>query len=115
MKKKKNNRDGIVFSTDPDFTWETEPVEDAVTLEPARQALRIWLDRKQRGGKEATVIKGFVGTEADLKELAKLLKTKLSVGGAAKDGDIILQGDHRDKLLALLAEAGYTQAKKAGG
>ena len=79
-----------------------------------RQDLRVWLDRKQRGGKTVTLVKGFVGSDADLGELARLLKTRCGVGGAAKDGEIIIQGDHRDRVVEILAKAGY-KCKKAGG
>ena len=83
-------------------------------LAPERQDLRVWLDRKQRGGKTVTLVKGFVGSDADLGELARLLKTRCGVGGAAKDGEIIIQGDHRDRVVEILAKAGY-KCKKAGG
>jgi translation initiation factor 1 len=79
-----------------------------------KQVLRIWLERV-RGGKEATVIKGFIGPDESLEALAKLLKTKCASGGNAKDGVIIVQGDHREKVLKMLTEMGYTNTKKAGG
>jgi len=104
---------GLVFSTDPDFKVETEetPVENKLA---AQQNLRIWLERG-RGGKEATVVKGFLGPNDNLEDLAKLLKNKCAAGGSAKDGVIIVQGDHRDKVLKLLLELGYKNTKKAGG
>lgn len=104
---------GFVFSTDPDFTPpEAEtPVGSKLA---AQQTLRIWLERG-RGGKEATVVKGFLGPNDNLVELAKLLKNKCAAGGSAKDGIIIIQGDHRDKVLKLLLELGYKNTKKAGG
>lgn len=113
-KKKQRDRDGFVFSTDPDFEYkrESEEIED---LPAGQQELRVWLDRKNRGGKEATVVKGFVGSEDTLKDLAKMLKTKCGVGGSAKDGEIIIQGDHRDKVMELLKKEGYSNTKKAGG
>ncbi len=106
---------GFVFSTDPDFEFtpsEEEPVED---LPNEQQPLKIWIDRKKRKGKEVTLITGFTGSEESMKELAKALKSKCGVGGTAKDGEIILQGNHRDKVLAYLLEKGYKKAKKAGG
>ena len=75
---------GMVYSTNPDFNYETTETPEAETLPPARQELRVWLDRKQRAGKVVTLVKGFVGRDADLQELARLLKTKCGVGGAAK-------------------------------
>ncbi len=113
-KKKQRDRDGFVFSTDPDFEYnrEFEEIED---LPAGQQELRVWLDRKNRGGKEATVVKGFVGSEDTLKDLSKMLKTKCGVGGSAKDGEIIIQGDHRDKVVTLLKKEGYGNTKKAGG
>ena len=104
---------GMVYSTNPDFEYKTDEVEEQDTLEPAKQDLRVWLDRKQRGGKVVTLIKGFVGREEDLGDLAKMLKTKCGVGGAAKDGEILIQGDHRDRVVELLLKAGY-RCKKAG-
>ena len=86
---------------------------EAETLPPARQELRVWLDRKQRAGKVVTLVKGFVGRDADLQELARLLKTKCGVGGAAKEGEIIIQGDHRDRVVEILTKSGY-RCKKAG-
>ena len=104
---------GMVYSTNPDFEYKTDEVEEVETLDPAKQDLRVWLDRKQRGGKVVTLIKGFVGREEDLQALAKLLKTKCGVGGAAKEGEILIQGDHRDRVVELLIKSGY-RCKKAG-
>lgn len=104
---------GMVFSTDPDFKYKTEEHEEEELLPPARQNLRVWLDRKQRGGKVVTLVKGFVGPDADLQELARMLKVRCGVGGAAKQGEIIIQGDHRDRVADLLVKAGYG-CKKAG-
>ncbi|MFN0033514.1 MAG: translation initiation factor [Saprospiraceae bacterium] len=104
---------GLVFSTDPDFKIEQEETP-AEAAQAAKQTLRIWLERG-RGGKEATVVKGFSGSEDGLEALAKLLKNKCAAGGSAKDGIIIVQGDHRDKVLKLLLELGYKNTKKAGG
>jgi translation initiation factor 1 len=105
---------GLVYSTDPDFRPHDGSDEPAEALAPERQVLRIWLDRV-KGGKEATVVKGFVGPDEQLAELARQLKNKCATGGNAKDGVIILQGDHRDKVLKLLGELGYKNVKKAGG
>lgn len=104
---------GMVYSTNPDYQYETSEEAEVETLEPARQELRVWLDRKQRGGKVVTLVKGFVGREEDLQALAKLLKTKCGVGGATKEGEILIQGDHRDRVVELLLKSGY-RCKKAG-
>lgn len=104
---------GMVYSTNPDFEFETDEAPQAETLAPEKQNLRVWLDRKHRGGKQATLVKGFVGSDDDLKELAKLLKSKCGVGGSAKEGEIIIQGDHRDRIIEILTKEGY-KAKKAG-
>ncbi len=110
---KKQQNGGFVFSTNPDFQLNQE--EDTTeTLAPEKQILRIWLERV-KGGKEATVIKGFIGTDDDIEALAKLLKNKCASGGNAKDGIILVQGDHRDKVLVLLLDQGYKNTKKAGG
>ena len=105
---------GMVYSTNPDFEYSTTEDEEQQTLAPAEQNLRVWLDRKQRGGKTVTLVKGFVGSEADLADLGRMLKSKCGVGGSAKDGEIIIQGDHRDRVVDLLVAAGY-KCKKAGG
>jgi translation initiation factor 1 len=103
----------FAFSTNPDYKPPTDETDEMATLPPQQQNLRIWLDRKTKG-KEMTAIVDFIGTEDALKDLAKILKTKCSTGGTVKDGEIMLQGDHRDKVLALLIAMGY-KAKKAGG
>ena len=110
----KQNRTGVVYSTNPDFTYQTNEAGEAATLPPQQQQLRVQLDKKQRGGKQVTLVTGFVGTEADLQALGKLLKTKCGVGGSAKDGEVVVQGDFRDKVLEVLLKAGY-KVKKAGG
>lgn len=116
MSKKQKFRDitGIVFSTDPEFQYSPEEDQPETSLEPEDQKLRIWLDRKHRGGKTATIIKGFTGSENDLKDLAKSLKQYCGVGGNSKDGEIIIQGDQRDKVLKWFLEHGYRQTKMAG-
>ncbi len=103
----KSNRIGVVYSTDPDFKYTEDKIEEAATLPTQQQQLRVAIDRKQRGGKVATVVTGFVGTVADLETLGKKLKTKLGVGGAAKDGEIVIQGELKDKVIALLVADGY--------
>lgn len=105
---------GMVYSTDPDFKYETSHEKEADTLPPARQDLRVWLDKKSRAGKQVTLVKGFAGGEDDLRALASMLKNKCGVGGSAKDGEIIIQGDFRDRIVDILTKAGY-KAKKAGG
>lgn len=115
--KKQNDwkeRLNVVYSTNPDFRYETEEDEETATLPAQQQKLRVQLDRKNRGGKVVTLITGFTGTDDDLKELGRLLKNKCGVGGTAKDGEIIVQGDFKQKVLELLKQAGYTQTKPVG-
>ena len=88
---------GVVYSTNPDFQYTTQKEEEAATLEPGKQRLIVGIDRRNRGGKQVTLITGFVGADEDLKALAKTLKTKLGVGGSAKDGEITIQGDFRER------------------
>ncbi len=104
---------GMVYSTNPDFKYETDEEPEIETLAPNKQQLRVWLDRKQRAGKVVTLVKGFVGRDEDLQLLGKLLKNKCGVGGSAKEGEILIQGDHRDRVVELLLKEGYN-AKKAG-
>lgn len=108
---KKNNdwkeRLNVVYSTNSDFKFETDEEVEPDTLEPARQKLRISLDKRNRNGKSVTLVTGFVGTADDLHTLAKKLKTKCGVGGSDKDGEILIQGDFRQKVLELLLADGY--------
>lgn len=106
----------MVYSTNPDFKFESGENEkyQAETAPPTKQDLRVMLDKKNRGGKAVTLITGFKGKENDLKDLGKILKTRCGVGGSVKDGEILVQGDFRDRILTLLHEMGY-KAKKAGG
>ena len=112
MKKKK--RVNVVYSTNPDYNFEYGQESSQETLSSEFQDLRVTLDRKQRKGKSVTLVLGFVGEDDDLKDLAKMLKSKCGVGGTAKDGEILIQGDHRKKILELLKSAGY-KAKQSGG
>lgn len=98
---------GVVYSTNPDFAYEEDTAPEEKTLEPGRQKLIVGIDRRNRGGKQVTLISGFRGTEEDLKELGKTLKVRLGVGGSAKNGEITIQGDFRDKVTAMLKDMGY--------
>ena len=110
-KQQSKNRINIVYSTDPDFQYQYDGQKEEATLPPAQQVLRVMLDKKNRSGKLVTLVTGFVGTHDDLTDLAKELKTKCGVGGSAKDGEILVQGDFRDKIMQLLLQKGY-KAKK---
>lgn len=102
---------GMVYSTNPDFQFETENVVEQETLPKQQQKLRINIEKKNRGGKVATIVKGFIGSENDLKELGKMLKTKCGVGGSAKEGELIIQGEFKQKIIDILIKEGYTQTK----
>lgn len=97
----------VVYSTNPDFRYDTGEAEECETLPANKQNLRIKLDKRHRNGKAVTLVTGFVGTSADLKALAKRLKSGCGVGGSDKDGEILIQGDHREKVLAILVKDGY--------
>lgn len=114
MSKKKKERIDVVYSTNPDFEFTFDQESEQETLPPKQQDLRVQLDRKQRNGKEATLITGFIGTSDDLEQLGKLLKQKCGVGGSVKEGQIIIQGNQVQKILNLLIELGY-RVKKIGG
>ena len=111
----KNNdwkeRLNIVYSTNPDFKYETEDEEIVETPDKKQQKLRVSIEKKGRGGKTVTLVTGFIGNENDLKELEKTLKTKCGVGGTVKDGEIVIQGDFKQRIIDLLKADGYTQTK----
>ena len=110
----KNNdwkdRLGMVYSTNPDFVFESEE-EECATLPPQQQKLRVRIEKNGRGGKIVTIVAGFVGSDADLRELARLLKTKCGVGGSQKEGEILVQGDFKEKVIQILKSEGYSQTK----
>lgn len=113
MSKNKNVRMGIVYSTDPTFQIKVEE-QNEITLAPSQQKLRVKLETKQRAGKAVTLIAGFTGTEQDAQDLGKKLKSFCGTGGSVKDGEILVQGDNRDKILTWLQKNGYSQSKKIG-
>ena len=108
------DRLNVVYSTNPDYSYNHDQEEESETLPPGKQNLRISIDRKKRKGKSVTLIEGFVGSDEDLKDLAKILKTKFGVGGSAKDGEIIIQGEFKQKAAEMLGSAGY-KTKLVGG
>lgn len=113
-KKKSSDKHGFVYSTDPAFQFQHEEEQKAETAPPQQQKLKVRLDTKQRAGKAVTLVEGFVGTDEDLQDLGKKLKNVCGTGGSAKDGEIIVQGDQRDKVLQWLLKAGYKNAKRVG-
>lgn len=113
MSNKNKNRDGLVYSTNPNLNLEQQS-ESSVTLPPSQQQLRVMLDKKQRAGKKVTLVTGFSGKVEDLESLGKMLKSKCGTGGSVKDGEIIIQGDFRERVLKELIALGY-KAKQSGG
>lgn len=101
------SRLGVVYSTNPDYTFEVESTEEEETLEPSKQKLIVKIDRRNRGGKQVTLVTGFIGSEDDAAELGRTLKIKCGVGGAVQNKEIIIQGDFRDRVVKLLSDLGY--------
>lgn len=114
MSKNKKERINVVYSTNPNFSYDEEQDEEMDTLEPSSQKLYVSIDKKSRAGKEVTLVEGFLGQEEDLKDLGKILKSKCGVGGSVKDGVILIQGNFRDKIMQLLEKEGYKVVRKGG-
>jgi len=114
MAKSRKERINVVYSTNPNFSYQEEEEEVQDTLPKNQQKLYVSIDKKQRAGKEVTLIEGFIGLEDDLKELGKVLKSKCGVGGSVKDGEILIQGNFRDKIIELLQKEGYGVKRKGG-
>lgn len=112
MSKKRSNSSGLVYSTDPNFKLPGEEKDDTTTVPPDQQHLRIRLDARQRAGKVVTLVQGFQGKTADLEALGRKLKSYCGTGGSAKDNEIIIQGDNREKIFSWLHKQGFLQAKK---
>lgn len=112
---KNKNRINIVYSTNPNYHFEEEQEIEQETLEKTLQELKVSVDRKQRGGKSVTLVTGFIGNSTDLDELGKTLKTKCGVGGNVKNGEILIQGELKEKVFTLLVNLGYKKTKKIGG
>lgn len=108
------DRLGVVFSTNPEFSFTPDDTDASDTCSAKDQLLYVSLDKKKRAGKEVTLIEGFIGSDADLNQLSKTLKQKCGVGGTAKDGEILIQGNFRDRVLSLLQEMGYKTKRKGG-
>lgn len=113
-KKNKSDKHGFVYSTDPNFQFQHEGEHAAETLSPQQQKLKVRLDTKQRGGKAVTLVEGFIGTDDDLQTLGKSLKNFCGTGGSAKNGEIIVQGDQREKVVQWLQKNEYKNAKRIG-
>jgi len=111
-KKNKPDKSGYIYSTDPNFSFQHKDEEQQETLQPAQQKLKIRLDTKHRAGKSVTLVEGFAGTDEDLKNLGKELKNFCGTGGSAKNNEIIIQGDQREKALQWLLKNGYKQSRK---
>ena len=111
---KKKEKLNVVYSTNPDFNYQFENEEETETLSKNQQKLYVSIDKKQRGGKEVTLVEGFIGSEEDLKELGKFLKSKCGVGGTVKDMEILIQGNFKDKIADLLQKEGFSVKKKGG-
>ena len=115
MSKKNKKWVNVVYSTNPDFQYEAEELGQEDTLSPRDQKLFVSIDRKQRAGKEVTLVEGFIGQEEDVKTLGKEIKVKCGVGGAVKDNVILIQGNFKEKIFNYLVDSGYTATKKKGG
>jgi len=102
---KKNKKNHLAHRTNPDFVFENDEQQDSISN--AEQQLEVWIDRKNRGGKSVTLVKGFVGSSEELKDLGKILKSKCGVGGSCKNGEIIIQGNFRDKIMEMLTSMGF--------
>jgi translation initiation factor 1 len=111
---KKNDwkdRLNIVYSTNPDFQYSTDKKEETETLPKQQQKLRVSIEKNHRGGKTVTIVKNFVGSDEEIKELGRLLKTRCGVGGTTKEGEILIQGEFKEKIIEILKKEGYTQTK----